>query len=375
MVLRVPLCKPDVGEEELEAVREVFRTGALSHGAQVSEFERAFAAFVGTRDAVSLNSWTSASFLVCSYLRERFGPGEVIVPSYTFVASANTIVCAGLTPRFADVDWATHEVTLETLEPLVNERTRGIMVVHFAGRPCRMPEIMEFANRSGLPVIEDSAECLGAQVGGREAGSFGIGIFSFYGTKNITTAEGGMVTTDDANLAEWLRTRLAHGVRKGTFSRDGRTQRWYRNAVTPGHNFRLSNLQAAIGLVQLRKLREMNRRRYTVARAYDAALQALPGVERPEILPEGHHSFHMYVIRVPASDRDRVVGALQAHGIDASVHFDPPVHEQTAYATSAIRLPVTECLSRSAITLPISAVQTAEETELVVAALRDAITA
>jgi perosamine synthetase len=373
---RVPLCKPEVGDAEIEAIRRVFDAGSLSHGPQVAEFEKAFAAYVGTRHAISLNSWTSASFLVCSYLRERHGAGEIILPSYTFVASANTIVNAGLTPRFADVDWATHEVTAATLAPLINDATRGIMVVHFGGLPCRMPEIMALASERGVPVIEDSAECLGAEVGGRQAGSFAIGIFSFYGTKNITTGEGGMVTTNDDELADWVRLRVGHGVRKGSFSRDGRSQRWYRNAVAPGHNFRLSNVQAAMGLVQLNKLTAMNARRHAVARAYDAALAALRDVERPALLPEGQHSYQMYVIHVPAAKRDRVLTALIDAGVEASVHFDPPVHEQTAYASpSHPPLPVTERLARASITLPISSVQTIDDTAYVADALRQALSA
>src|SRR5215471_4472600 len=136
MAALVPLCRPDVGDAELQAIREVFHAGSLSHGPQVGQFEQAFARLIGVQHAISFNSWTSASFLVCSYLRERFGPGEIIVPSYTFVASANTIVSAGLTPSFADVEWDSHEVSVRTLEPLVNACTRGIMVVHFGGLPC-----------------------------------------------------------------------------------------------------------------------------------------------------------------------------------------------------------------------------------------------
>lgn len=375
MAPRVPLCKPDVGDEELAAIREVFRSGALSHGPQVAGFEQTFARFVGTPHAVSFNSWTSASFLVCSYLRERFGPGEIILPSYTFVASANTIVSAGLTPRFADVDWTTHEITADTIAPLINDRTRGIMVVHFGGLPCRMPEIMALADRHRLPVIEDSAECLGAAVGGRQAGSYGIGIFSFYSTKNITTGEGGMVTTADGELADWLRVRMGHGVRKGSFSRDGRSERWYRNAIAPGHNFRLSNFQAAMGIVQMAKLPEMNSRRHAVAAAYDSALRPLDWIERPPMLPDGEHSYQMYVIRVPAAQRDAIVTSLVDGGVDASVHFDPPVHEQTAYADPPVSLPVTERLARTSITLPISSVQTPEQTALVIDVLGQAVPA
>lgn len=369
MATQVPLCKPEVGEEEIAAIREVFAEGSLSHGPKVGAFEAAFARKIGVAHAVAANSWTSASFLVCQYIREQFGPGEVIIPSFTFVASANTVAGAGLTPTFADVDWHTQEVTPATLAPALTPNTRAIMVVHYAGRPCDMPAIMAFAKERGLFVIEDSAECLGATVGGRQAGAFATGIFSFYATKNITTGEGGMVTTDDAALADWLRIRIAHGVKKGSYSRDGVSQGWYRNAVAPGHNFRLSNFQAAMGLVQLNKLDGMNARRHAVARAYDQALAGVAGVERPEILPPGEHSFQMYPMRVPAAQRDQVLIGLQRAGVGASAHFDPPVHWQTAYR-SDVSLPVTERLSRSIITLPISSVQTPEQTDHVIQTVR-----
>jgi perosamine synthetase len=370
MAVRVPLCKPEVGEEEIDAIRAVFAEGSLSHGPKVTEFEQAFAKKIGTAHAVSMNSWTSASFLVCAYIRERFGDGEVIIPSFTFVASANTVASAGLTPVFADVDWATHEVTAATLAPVITPRTRAIMVVHYAGRPCNMPEIMALADRHNLFVIEDSAECLGAEVAGKQAGSYATGIYSFYATKNITTGEGGMVTTNDTDLAEWLRIRLGHGVKKGSYSRDGVARGWYRNAVVPGHNFRLSNFQAAMGIVQLARLDDMNRKRYEVARAYDTALRDIPGVERPELLPVSQHSYQMYAIKVAPERRDDVLLGLQAAGVGASAHFDPPVHWQTAYADANVTLPVTERLSRSTITLPISPVQTAVETEHVINVLR-----
>lgn len=366
MATPVPLCKPEVGEEEIAAIREVFAEGSLSHGPKVGAFETAFANRIGTTHAVAANSWTSASFLVCQYIREKHGAGEVLMPSFTFVASANTVANAGLTPTFADVDWATQEVTVATLAAAVTPNTRAVMVVHYAGRPCDMPSIMAFARERNLFVIEDSAECLGATVGGRQAGSFATGIFSFYATKNITTGEGGMVTTDDAELADWVRVRLAHGVQKGSYRRDGVAQGWHRNAIVAGHNFRLSNFQAAMGLVQLEKLDGMNARRHAVARAYDQGLAGIAGVERPELLPLGQHSFQMYAIRVPPQQRDRVLIGLQKAAVGASAHFDPPVHWQTAYLSAAVSLPITERLARSVITLPMSPVQTSDQTAFVI---------
>jgi perosamine synthetase len=371
--VRVPLCRPDVGQAELDAVAKVFSTGALSHGPAIAEFENAFARRIGVRCAVAMNSCTSALYLACLYVRERIGEGEIIVPSFTFVASANAIVCSGMSARLVDVEWETAEVSTRTIEPAINDCTRAIMVVHYAGLPCPMVEVMSLAAKYGLVVIEDSAECLGASVAGKQVGSFGWGVFSFYSTKNITTGEGGMVTTDDDELAGWLRLRLAHGVSKGSYSRDSVSRRWHRNAVVAGYNFRLSNFQAAMGLAQLNKLDEMNARRYAVAEQYYAGLKNVSGVECPEHRPPGAHSYQMYPIKVRPEVRDKALVYLNERGVEASAHFDPPIHWQSAYSQQKISLPVTERLARATITLPISAVQTREQTQYVLDNLCDAL--
>jgi perosamine synthetase len=365
-VNQVPLCSPDVGAAEMAAIERVFETGALSHGPEVRGFEDDVAGFIGTSRAVALNSWTSAAFLACSYVRETCGPGEVLLPSYTFVASANVIENAGLKPRFVDVDWHTHNVTVEALRDSITSETVALMPVHFAGTPCDMPAIMDLATKHGLRVLEDSAECLGAHVGGCQAGSFDIGLFSLYATKNMTTGEGGIVTTNDHELADWINLRAAHGVMKGSYSRDGESRPWFRNATATGHNFRLSNFQAAMGRVQLSKIKEMNHRRRQVALRYHSRLSSIPTIELPPMMHDGEQSFQMFVIKVPPDLRDEVVLTLNERGIGASVHFDPPVHEQTAYRDTTLDLPMTVGLSRTAISLPISSVQTPDETDYVI---------
>ncbi len=370
---RVPLCKPDIGKEELRVLAEIFEQGSVSHGPQVSELEAVFTKRIGAQHAIAVNSCTSGLFLLCSYIREHFGAGEIIVPSFTFVASANSIVCVGMTPRFVDVDWNTAEVTADLIEPAINKNTKAIMVVHYAGRPCAMTEIMDLAARHDLPVIEDSAECLGARVNGKEAGSFGWGVFSFYGTKNITTGEGGMITFNDDDLGKWLRLRVAHGVSKRSYSRYNIARRWYRNAIVAGYNFRLSNLQAAIGLVQMKKLDKMNKHRYDIAKKYYDSLSNIPGLKCAELLTDHEHSYQMYPIRVPEKVRDSMLLYLNEQGVGASVHFDPPVHWQSAYIDKRVILPVTERLARSTITLPISSVQTDAETDYVIYRIKEAL--
>lgn len=370
--LDVPLCKPDVGKDELDAIAATFATGQLSHGAYIPEFEAAFAAYCGVPHAVALNSCTSGLYLLCLYVRERYGVGEIIVPSFTFAASVNSILCAGMTPRFVDVEWQTGNTTAELIAPLITKDTKAVMVVHYAGKPCDMPAIMKLADQHNLFVIEDSAECLGAKVGDRQAGSYGHGVFSFYSTKNMTTGEGGMVTTHDPDVADWCRLKRAHGVRKQSYNRNGIQRVWFRNAVIPGQNFRLANFQAAMGLVQLKKLQTMNQARRKVAERYIAGLSDLKQIELPALAAPETHSWQMFIIKVPADKRDDIVLALNEKGVGASVHFDPPVHWQDIVKTvSAGKLPITEKLALSSITLPISSVQTQAQTNHVIAELRN----
>lgn len=360
--MHVPLCKPDISALELDAVRQVLLSGNLSHGQEVAAFEQSFAELTQCSDAIAFSSWTTAAFLVFKYIAEMTGGGEVIMPSYTFSASANAAKTAGLVPRFAEVEWESHEVTAATIEPLISSSTVAIMPVHFAGKVCDMKPITELAEEYALPIIEDSAETLGASCDNKPAGSFGVGIFSFYATKNITTGEGGMVTTNDKDLAEWLRIRMAHGIKKGSYG----TSPWHRNAVAPGYNFRLGNMNAALGNAQLSRLTELNAKRNQVAQHYQSELKDVISIDLPPLLPQEQHSYQMYVIKVSDRIRDDIVSMLNDAGVGASVHFDPPVHMQTAYATGEDVLPITEHLAASSISLPISPVQTERETQYVV---------
>lgn len=367
----IPLCLPDLGDEEIASILEVLQKGEISHGSKVAEFELNFAAYVGTKHAIAMNSWTSAAFLVFSFLKEKLGSGEVILPSLSFVASANVIANAGLTPVFADVDFRTGNVRAEDIEPLIRKETIAVMPVHLAGLPCDMTEIEILAKKNNLVLVEDSAECVGVYSKGKPAGSFGVGIFSFYATKNMTTAEGGMVTTNSDELATWLRSRLGHGIVKHSYlDADGKSYPWNRNAVVPGHNFRLSNLQASLGVVQLKRLADMNSRRHLVAADYSQKMRELNQVTLPELMSPDEHSFQMFIIKVPKSIRNSLVTYLNERGIGASVHFDPPIHRQTAYRNSVSSLPNTDAFASQCISLPISSKQTTDETKVVVNELK-----
>ncbi len=246
--MHIPLSKVHVAQDEINLVEKVLRSGWLIHGPYTRKLEEDFAKYTGSAFAVALNSCTSALQLA---LQASDVKGEVIVPSFTFVASANAIVNAGCTPVFVDIRPDTCNIDSNLMEKAITKKTVAIMPVHFAGQSCCMDKICKIAKRYNLLLVEDSAEAIGAEFNGKKTGSFGVGCFSFFPTKNMTMGEGGMITTNDAQLVNKVRAYIAHGIdktRKKPFL-------WQREAVYAGFNFRLMDIQAAIGLAQLKKHR------------------------------------------------------------------------------------------------------------------------
>lgn len=348
----VPLCIPDMGDEEIAAVAEVIRSGWLAHGPKNKEFESLFAEYHGVAHAVSLNSCASALFLALHASGIR---GEVILPSFTFVASANAVVAAGGTPVFADVAPDTCNLDPEAVEAALTERTEAIMPVHYAGHAAQMGALASIAAKRKLLLVEDSAEAIGATWNGKRTGGWGTGCFSFYPTKNLSTGEGGMLTTNDAALAEKVRAIAGHGVASSTWAREKKEKPWLRAATFAGYNFRMSNVLAAMGVVQMSKLERMNEARRAHAMQYNTLLDA-ELFELPAERPGCRHVYQMYTVKLRRGDRTKLLAELRGKGIGASVHFDPPVHTQPYYAErygSAWKLPVTERLAASILTLPI----------------------
>ena len=367
----VPLCRPYIGQDEITAVVAVLKQGWLAHGEFNHKFERAFCELLGIGNAVSLNSCTSALELA---LKANNIGGEVIIPSMTWVATANAVVTCGATPVFCDVDSKTRNVTAAHIEARLSPRTEAVIPVHFGGQPCALDDIMALCSRHGLLLIEDSAETLGATWRGRQAGTFGIGCFSFFPTKNITTGEGGMLTTNDAAMAAKVRTMAAHGVASSTFEREKRDRPWLRAATMPGHNYRMSNVLAAIGYQQLLKLEEMNALRVALARHYDDAFAATALIEPPAIADGASHVYQMYTVRVDAAIRTELLARLRSNGIGASVHFDPPVHLQPYYLEHYPNqdLPATEDLAATLVTLPMFPHMTeAEQSHVITCLIRE----
>lgn len=353
--MKIPLCKPYVDEAEHAAVAQVLDSGWYAHGPANQAFEASFAELVGVEHAVSLNSCTSALHLAVQGLGIT---GEVLLPSFTWVASANAIVTAGAKPRFVDVDYDSRCIDPAAVEATITPATEAIMPVHYGGQCADMSRLLDIAAKHNLAIIEDSAETIGATHHERQAGSFATGCFSFFPTKNLTTGEGGMLTTNDAQLAAFARTAASHGISKSTLERDQalaeKRPAWHKEAELAGYNFRLSNILAALGVEQLKKLPLMNQLRHNFAMWYDEAFTGHAEITPPTTMPGNTHVYQMYTITVPAEKRDALVAHLNQQEIGAGVHFYPPVHRQRAYAQAhgQTDLPMTEKLAAEIITLP-----------------------
>lgn len=357
--------RPDITEADIEAVTEVLRSGDVSSGAAITGLEAELATLMGTKFALTFNSWTSAAYALLSTIAEKNPGAEVIVPSFSFSATANVVVNAGLTPVFADVHETDGSLRFEAVRERLTVKVVAVMTVHYAGIFGQdSSAIRDLCEERDILFLEDAAEALGAKSqNGIMAGSLGIGIFSFFATKNISSGEGGALTFDSERLYKDLRLVRGHGVERNM------SHPWERNAMVPGHNFRLSNINAALGLSQLRRLGEMTEKRVFVANEYIRRLGGVPWIKILGISTQQHNCWQMFPILVEGNRNQIVYGMVEA-GIEASVHFDPPIHMQTTYKKRGPNMDVletTEVLSGSVITLPMhpnlssSAVETITE--------------
>jgi len=361
---KIPLCLPAVGNEEIRAVEEVLKSGWMAHGQKNHEFEDLFKEYIGVKHAITMNSCTSALYLAIKAMEIT---GEVITPSFTFVATLNAIILAGATPVMVDIERETRNISPNSIEEAITEKTEAIMVVHYAGLPADMPTIIEIANKHNLKIIEDSAECLGGSYNGIKAGACGVGCFSFFPTKNITTGEGGMLTTNDDTLAAKIKSLCAHGIDSTTFAREKADKPWVRIASMYGYNFRLSNVLAAIGVEQMKKVELLLVKRKDVAERYIRNLQHLGTISFQDT-PEGFiNSWQMFTILVDLAIRDDLLKYLNEKGVGASVHFDPPAHLQATYENirRGASLQTTEIVANSLITLPIYPDMSMEDVDFV----------
>ncbi len=369
--LKIPLSDVELGEPEIEAVTAVLRSRWLTAGAICAQFETALAATTGTPHALAVANCTAA--LHMAYLALGVGPGdEVLVPTLSFVAGANTVRMIGATPVFVDCAGDDDfNVDPTDVERRIGPRTRAITVVHYGGYPCAMDEVLALARRHGLPVVEDCAHAPGGTYRGKPLGGLGdVGCFSFFGNKNITTGEGGAVVTRDAALAERLRLLRSHGMTTMTWDRHRGHASSY-DVVAPGLNYRLDEIRAAIGLCQLRRLADNNARRARVVRAYRRALSGFAGVGVP-FADRDESTFHLMPILLPrGADRDAVMAHLRREDIGTSVHY-PPTHLFSAYRGTTSALPRAEALAPRILTLPLYPSMTDSDVDAVVGALRAA---
>ncbi len=375
MAWRIPLADLQFGPEEETAVLEVLRSGWLTMGGVTQAFEADFAAFADAPFAFAVTNGTAALHLAALAL--GWGPGdEVIVPSLTFVATANAVTYTGATPVFADVTGAADfSIDPADIAARITPRTRGIVVVHYAGYACDMEAILTLAAAHGLDVVEDVAHAPGGTLHGRALGTFGaIGCFSFFSNKNMTTGEGGMLVTGDAALAERLRLLRSHGMTSLTWDRH-RGHAFSYDVIAPGYNYRIDELRAALGRVQLRQLPDNNVRRRLLNEQYLVHLQALPDIGLPYAAWRGEPSCHIRPILLPdGCDRHEFMAAMHAQGIQTSIHY-PPVHLFTQYGRGVGdgRLPVTEAVARREVTLPLYPGMSEEDVARVVAGVRQAL--
>ncbi len=377
---RVPLADIDFGEAEEEAVRQVIRSGWLSMGEVTQGFERDFATFIGAKHTLAVTNATAALHLAC--LATGIGPGdEVIVPSLTFVATANAVRYTGATPVFADVeslDWL--NISPASIESRITERTRAILVVHYAGFPCDMPAIMDIAHRHNLTVLEDSAHAIGSSLEGRTLGTWGaVGCFSFFSNKNMTTGEGGMLATDDDALAERLRILRSHGMTSLSWDRH-KGHAWSYDVVDLGYNYRIDEMRSALGRVQLGKLPAYNQRRQQLTALYRELLTELaPEVQMPFGEERGTSCYHILpVLLPPGTDRIRFMEGLKSHGVQTSIHY-PPVHHFQIYHDDwqkrGASLPLTEEAAAREVTLPLYPTMRDEQVEWVAQAVKETLDA
>jgi dTDP-4-amino-4,6-dideoxygalactose transaminase len=374
--LAVPLSDIAVDAEIEAAVERAVVSGWWSMGPRVAEFEQAWAAFCGVKSAIGVANGTAALHL--ALLGAGVGHGdEVILPSLNFVAAANSVAHVGAVPVFCDVK-GEHDLNLdpEDLEAAVGPRTKAVIALHYAGFPCDMDALLAIAERQGFVVIEDAAHAPGASVDGRMCGALGdIGCFSFFANKNLPVGEGGMVVTNDATLAERVRLLRSHGMTRLTWDHDHGHAHGY-DVVSAGFNYRLDELRAAVGLVQLGRLQARNAARARIVARYRELLDGVDGLS----LPFGEHeqrssAHHLAVVLLPhGAPRPAIQKEMERRGVQTSVHY-PPIHRFSAYAAVGSRrpLPRTERLAERLLTLPLYAHMTDDQVEAVAEAVCEAV--
>jgi dTDP-4-amino-4,6-dideoxygalactose transaminase len=375
----LPYCAPSVGEEEIAEVVDSIRSGFLSAGPKAKRFEEDFAAYIGVEFAIAVNSCTSALEIALASL--DIGPGdEVIVPTLTFCATANVVEHRGATPVLIDVDWDL-QIDPNALGAAVSPKTRAIIPVHYGGQACNLDRILEIADARRIPVIQDAAHAAGAIIGGKKIGSEGlVTAFSFYPSKNMTTGEGGMLTTNDSSLANRCRQLRLHGISRVLPHINEVNGLWAYDVREPGYKATLTDIQAAIGIQQLRKLDKFIARRRQIATRYTDSFSDIAGIVLPGDLPRRPHTHHLYPLRIirgeAAVNRDDLMNRLYELGIATSVHYIP-LHRHPFYFNKYGHLhhdfPVADRVAQELVSLPLYPAMSDADIDRVIGALRDTL--
>lgn len=340
----IPIAKPQIGEEEKRAVLKVLESGMLAQGQKVLEFEEKFAQFVGAKYAVTTSSGTTALHL--SLMAHGIGPGdEVITSPFSFIASANAILFVGAKPVFVDIEPDYFCIDPDRLEKKITRKTKAIIPVDLYGHPCQIKDIKSLTLDNGV-VIEDACQAHGAEIDGKRLGSFATTCFSFYPTKNMTTGEGGMVATNRKKIAEKVRLFREHGSKT----------RYYHDIL--GYNFRMTDIAAAIGIAQLKKLERFNRQRIKNAKYLTEKIESVDGIITPKVRKGCRHVFHQYTVRITpefGKSRDEVMEVLKKNEIGFGIYYPRPIHQQKLYKKLGYqdKLPVAEKMSKEVLSLPI----------------------
>lgn len=356
------ISKPCIGENEQRAVERVLASGILAQGPRVAEFERAFADYIGVKHAVATSNGTTA--LHVALVAHGIGAGdEVITTPFTFIASINAILYAGATPRLVDVD-DSFNLDASQIEQAITPRTKAILPIHLFGQPCDLRAVMDIARQNNLVVIEDACQSHGAMFEGKRAGSFGTGCFSFYATKNMTTGEGGMITTNDDAVAARARLLINHGMRV----------RYHHETI--GYNFRLTDIAAAIGIEQLKQLDTFNARRAENAAYYSEHLRNIRGLQLPRVFQQRTHVYHQYTVRVlddfPLT-RDKLVARLNERDIGTGIYYPIPAHQQESvahYEWAQVNLPRAQQFAHQVLSLPVHPLVSDAERAYIVETIR-----
>lgn len=375
----LPFSLPCIGDEEIAEVVDSLRSGWITTGPKVQKFEDDFRQYVGCRHAVAVNSCTAALHVALSAL--GVGPGhEVIVPTLTFCSTANVVVHVGAKPVLVDVDEDLN-IRPDAVEAAITARTRAVMPVHHGGQSCDLEAIQDIASRHQLLVVEDAAHAVGGEYRGRKIGSSStVAAFSFYAIKNMTTGEGGMIATNDETLAARIRLLTLHGMSRNAWNRYAERGSWFYEVVEAGFKYNMTDIQAALGIHQLRRLDEFLEIRGRYARRYSEAFAQIPEIEVPVLRSDRRHTWHLYVIRLRTErltiDRGQFIQELCRRNIGSSVHFIP-VHLHPFYRDRfgyrAGDLPQAETLFERMISLPLYPAMARRDVEDVIDAVTDVV--